>query len=120
VNLNGWLESYCRHELIEPEMVSLLYRILHEGQVQRPPSRDKILCLDTPGHIRCMRLAMRRLPDNQRICIWMRFSYPIKETGQMYTKAEIATFLGLSPRGFRRHILAGKKRIRRELPLIAA
>jgi hypothetical protein len=50
----------------------------------------------------------------------MRFSYPMKDNGQLYSNDEIARFLGLSRRGFYRSVKAGKQRIVAELDRMAA
>jgi len=115
VSLDSWLELYCEHEQREPEFINILWRIIHEGQVQRPPPGHRILCLDAPRHVREMRVMVGRLPQPQRVCIWLRFSCPRKRNGRLYNGKELASFVGVSRRTFNRLISAGKKRIYREL-----
>lgn len=119
-SLNQWLESWCEWEVREPEATSILYRILTEAHVQQPPPSHRVLCMDAPGHIRVMRVLMRRLDQDLRTCLFLTFSYPMKPTGQLYTQDEIARFMGLSRRTLKRRISAGKQRIRAELRRIAA
>ena len=120
MSLNAWLELYCEHEQREPEFTNLLWRILHEGQVQRSPPGHRVLCLETPRHVRAMRVMVRQLPQPERVCIWLRFSSPRKKSGRLYTGQELASFLGVSRSTFNRLVRSGKKRIYRELDRAAA
>lgn len=120
MSLNAWLESYCEHEQREPEFVNILWRLIHETNVQRAPPGHRILCLEAPRHVRAMRVIMRQLPQNERVCIWLRFSYPRKTTGHLYTGQEMATFLGVSASTFNRLVRSGKKRIYRQIDRAAA
>jgi len=121
VSLDAWLESYCDHEQREPEFVNILWRLLHETNVQRAPPGHRILCLDSPRHVRVMRVMVHRLPQPQRVCIWMQFSRPRKpKDGKPYTQQELAKFLGISRSTFGRFVKAGKKTIYREIDRAAA
>ena len=118
--IGAWIASYCEFEVKEPHAESILYRMIHEGQIQQPPPKSRVLCRDAPPHLRIMRIALHRIPDNQRICLWMKFSYPINKDGQMYTNAEVAQFLGLSVSAYRREIREGKRQVSAELHHMAA
>jgi len=116
--LNAWIAEYCEKEQRLPIDVSLLYRMLTEGHVQRMPPRDKILCPDDPQHIREMRVAMRRLSELERNCVWLRFSYPMKQNGALYERKEMASFLGISLGVFKNSLHSGKCELRKQLGLL--
>jgi hypothetical protein len=92
---------------------NILYRWARIGEVQDPPSRDKILCVDMPAHLQKVDLALKKLPNWEEKCVRMWFCAPLQEDGNPYTKRQLARKLRISKYKFEINLKNGQKNVKK-------
>jgi len=105
--------AHMHHEGYPEE--NILYRWARIGEVQDPPARDKILCVDMPAHLRRVDVALKRLPNLEEKCVRIWFCSPLKDDGQVYTRRELARMLKMSKWKFDSVLKYGIRRTERLL-----
>lgn len=108
--LREWGDWHIKHMDFADEIgENILYRCgVLQGRVQGSPSKDKILCPDTPSHLQQVDIAMKRLNKSQQMAVGSFYFAPIKPDGQLWTIQQLAVKTKVSLSEFKKDLRMGK------------
>ena len=96
---------------------NILYRAgIMGGRVQIQGDGHKILCPDMPRRLQKVDIALKKLPPTSSWCLRVFYCAPPNlETGENYTKGQLASLTRMSLAAFDRNLSRGKKLLKKEI-----
>jgi len=126
--ITGAMKEWGRDKLEELNYnpysdTNILERYRWEGNIQRSPPRDKILCYDPKGrkgYVNDINRAWKKLPKRTKECIIGKFviaTHVVRDDGKVYTAREVANNMEMSLSRFNEIVSRGVRRINSEVGL---
>jgi hypothetical protein len=109
----AFVQAHMHHDGFPEE--NILYRWARVGEVQDKPAADRILCVDTPAHLRRVDVMLKKLPNLEEKCVRIWFCAPLRDDGEPYTKRQLARKLKMSKYKFESVLKYGIRRAERLL-----
>jgi len=114
--LREWGSYVCAHiDFADEYGENILYRCSQFGYTDAEPASSKILCPDMPKRLRRVDVAVRKLGDLRKKCIFLWFCTPLREDGRAHTISEFSRILRINKGKFRAELRKAQNQLEKLL-----